>query len=100
MADVEIYFFTGSGNSLHVAKEMQKRLPGAELIPMVSLLHKDTIETKADTAGFVFPIHGMTMPVPVKKFIEKLNADSATYLFAIATRAGTPHNAFAGSIKY
>ena len=94
MSNVEIYYFTGSGNSLHVSKELQKRLPGSELIPIVSLLDKDTTEAKADAVGFVFPIHGMTIPVPVKKFFNKLNASSAGYLFAVATRAGTWHNAF------
>lgn len=58
MDKVEIYYFTGSGNSLHVAKELQGRIPGSDLIPIVSLLNKDTIETKAETVGFIFPIHG------------------------------------------
>jgi hypothetical protein len=79
---------------LHIAKELQERIPGSDLMPIVSLLNEDTIETKADTVGFVFPIHGMTVPVPVKKFIKKLNVNSTEYLFAIATRAGTRHNAF------
>lgn len=94
MSKTEIYYFSGSGNSLHVAKELQERIPGSDLIPIVSLLNKVTIVTKADKVGFVFPIHGMTMPIPVKKFIKKLNVYPAEYLFAIATRAGTRHNAF------
>ncbi len=94
MSTVEIYYFSGSGNSLHAAKELQERIPGSELIPIVSLLNKDIIETKAETVGFVFPVHGMTLPVPVKKFIKKIDVNSAKYLFAIATRAGTWHNAF------
>ncbi len=94
MSKVVIYYFSGSGNSLHVAKELQKRIPGSDLKPIVSLLNKDTIKTKADTVGFVFPIHGLTVPIPVKKFVKKLNLNSTKYLFAIATRAGTTHNAF------
>jgi flavodoxin len=42
MNKVEIYYFTGSGNSLYVAKELQARIPGSDLIPIVSLLNKDT----------------------------------------------------------
>ena len=90
----EIYYFSGSGNSLHVARELQKRIPETRLIPIVSLLSKDIVKTNAETLGFVFPIHGMTLPVPVKKFIEKLEVSSAKYLFAIATRGGTIHNGF------
>ncbi len=37
----------------------------------------------------------MTIPVPVRKFFNKLDVSSAGYLFAIATRGGTWHNAFA-----
>ena len=99
MSKVEIYYFSGSGNSLHVAKELQKRIHGSDLIPLVSLLNMDTIETKAEIIGFVFPIHGLTIPVPVKKFIKKLNVYSAEYIFAIATRGGTWHNAFTGIDK-
>jgi hypothetical protein len=32
--NAEIYYFSGTGNSLHVAKELQTRLPGARLAPI------------------------------------------------------------------
>lgn len=86
----EIYYFSGTGNSLHVAKELQKRIPGANLIPMVSLLNKDVIETNGETIGFVFPIHLMTIPWNVKIFIKKLDVKSAKYIFAMVTRIGSP----------
>jgi len=86
----EIYYFSGTGNSLHVAKEIQKRIPETNLIPLISLLNKDTIETKGDTVGFVFPIHFVTLPMIVKSIIKKLNLKSAKYIFAIVTRYGTP----------
>ena len=90
----EIYYFSGTGNSLHVARELQKRIPETNLIPMVSLLNKDVIETNGETVGFVFPIHFSAIPVPVKQFIKKLDLRSAKYVFATATRIGTPHSAF------
>jgi len=34
----EIYYFSGTGNSLHVARELQKRLTGAMLIPVIGAL--------------------------------------------------------------
>lgn len=95
MDKVEIYYFSGTGNSLHVAKELQKRIPETKLIPIVSLLNKGIIETNAETVGFVFPIHGMTVPIPVKKFFERLELKSAQYIFATATRGGTKCLAFA-----
>lgn len=91
----EIYYFSGAGNSLHVARELQKRIPETMLIPIVSLLDKSVIKTDAEIVGFVFPIHGMTIPIPVKNLIKKLDLKSTKYLFALATRGGTIHNAFA-----
>ncbi|HYF81565.1 MAG TPA: EFR1 family ferrodoxin [Clostridia bacterium] len=86
----EIYYFSGTGNSLHIAKELQKRLPETELIPMASLINKDGLETNAETVGFVFPIHFATIPMLVKDIIKKLDLNTTKYIFAVATRAGTP----------
>ena len=94
MSNVEIYYFSGTGNSLHVAKELQKRIPETDLIPIVSLLNKDVIETNGETIGFVFPIYLTAIPVPVKDFIKKLDLKSTNYIFALATRGGSPHRAF------
>jgi formate hydrogenlyase subunit 6/NADH:ubiquinone oxidoreductase subunit I/flavodoxin len=90
----EIYYFSGTGNSLYVARELQKRIPETNLIPIVSLLNQDVIEIKGETLGFVFPIHYTAIPIPVKMFIKKLDLKSTKYVFAIATRLGTPHRAF------
>ena len=90
----EVYYFSGTGNSLYVAKELQKRIPETELIPIVSLLNKDIIKTSGKTVGFVFPVHALTIPIVVKKFLRKIDLTSAEYIFAIATRASTTHRAF------
>ncbi len=90
----EIYYFSGTGNSLHVAKELQKRIPETELIPIVSLLDKDVLKTSGQTLGFVFPVHALTIPVAVKKFLRKIDPTSAEYIFAVATRYGTEFRGF------
>lgn len=92
--NTEIYYFSGTGNSLHVARELQRRIPETNLIPIISLLDKDVIETNGETVGIVFPIHFTGIPIPVKYFIKKIDLRSAKYVFAIATRLGTPHSAF------
>lgn len=86
----EIYYFSGTGNSLHVARELQKRLPGTALIPLVSLLNKTIVETKSDTVGFIFPIHFSTVPIFLKDIIKKFDFRATNYIFAVATRLGTP----------
>ncbi len=32
MSKIEIYYFSGTGNSLHIAREIQKRIPDTTLI--------------------------------------------------------------------
>lgn len=86
---MDIYYFSGTGNSLHVAKELHERFPEARLLPMVRHMKEPAPAAGADVVGFVFPIHLTNMPYPVEDFIEKLNVDSASYLFAAATRIST-----------
>jgi len=90
----EIYYFSGTGNNFYVAKELQKRMIDSKLIPIVSLLKQEIIEVHGETVGFVFPLHGMTMPIPVKIFLKKLELKSVNYIFTIATRGGTKCFAF------
>lgn len=92
--DTEIYYFSGTGNSLHVAKELEKRLPDAELLPILNLMNDNRITTKGKTVGFIFPHYASTLPRIVRKFLNKLNLDSAEYLFAIVTRGRTETTAF------
>ena len=91
----EIYYYSGTGNSLHVAKELQRRIPEAKLIPIISLLGKESVATNAETVGFVFPHYASSLPKTVRAFIEKLDLGSAGYLFAMVTRGRTKTMAFA-----
>ena len=90
----EIYYFSGTGNSLHVAKELQKRMPKARLIPIMSLVKEESVTTRGETVGFVFPHYASTLPKVVHSFVRKLDLGSAQYLFAIATRGATKTMAF------
>ncbi|MBN1584290.1 MAG: EFR1 family ferrodoxin [Anaerolineae bacterium] len=84
----EIYYFSGTGNSLHVARELQKRIPEARLVPIVALVDRKSVIAHGETVGFVFPHYASTLPKVVHRFIEKLDLESARCLFAIATRGG------------
>ncbi len=85
----EIYYFSGTGNSLYVAREMQKLIPNSLLIPIVSKLKRDIIKTNAEIIGLVFPVHALTIPIAVKRFLKKADISKAEYIFAIATRGAT-----------
>lgn len=94
MVRTEIYYFSGTGNSLHVARELQKRLPRARLVPILSFVERESVTASGDTVGFVFPHFASSLPKVVHAFIERLDLGSARYLFAIATRGGTKTMAF------
>lgn len=81
----KIFYFTGTGNSLHMAKEVTSRLDNAELIPMIKELKKD-IPVEGDIIGLVLPVYMFRAPRAVCKFIKKIS--KANYIFAIATNAG------------
>jgi Pyruvate/2-oxoacid:ferredoxin oxidoreductase delta subunit len=83
---MEIFTFSGTGNSLHVARELALRLPDTSLIPIMGIVGKEEVNTRADVVGLVFPIHALTVPWPVRTFLEKADFGSASYIFAITTR--------------
>lgn len=89
-----IYYFSGTGNSLFIARELKQRLPGAELVPIVSLIGQKRIITSAPIIGLVFPVHALTIPVIVKRFIRKTDFSSAQYIFSAATRFGSVFRGF------
>jgi Pyruvate/2-oxoacid:ferredoxin oxidoreductase delta subunit len=90
----EIYYFSGTGNSLHVGRKLQTRIPETQLIPIVSLLHRDAVTASAETVGLVFPQYASSTPKLVDRFIKKLDLKDAAYIFAVATRGGTTCYAF------
>lgn len=92
--NTEIYYFSGTGNSLFVAKQLQKRLIDSNLIPIIRLLNEGKIKTNGKIIGVVFPVHALTVPVAVTKFLRKLDLSSAEYIFIVATRMGIIFNDF------
>ncbi|WP_213505197.1 EFR1 family ferrodoxin [Paenibacillus faecis] len=91
MTSMRIFYFSGTGNSLFIAQELHKSFPEATVVPIIQVTD---YSIKADVVGFVFPVHAFTMPAPVKYFLEKINLEQPSYLFAIATRGGSPCHVF------
>lgn len=89
MNGVELYWFSGTGNSLHIAQEIQKRIPEVTLIPIIKFLAEDEIKTNAEVVGIIFPLYLTTIPKPVDEFFKKLDISSAKYAFSVITRIGT-----------
>jgi ferredoxin/flavodoxin len=91
---MEIYFFSGTGNTLFLVKELKKRIPETVLISIAALRDCKEIIPKSKKIGFCFPNHGGQIPVAMKMFIKKLKLKGDEYLFALVSSGGTGCNAF------
>jgi ferredoxin/flavodoxin len=82
-----IYYFSATGNSLKVAKDLAGKLADATLISIPKAINSE-IDSSADNIGIIFPVYCWGMPLIVTKFIKKLKAEHAKYFFAVATCGG------------
>ncbi|WP_110955815.1 EFR1 family ferrodoxin [Anaerosinus massiliensis] len=79
-----IYYFTGTGNSLKIAKDLQTNLTDAKIVR----IHKNTDHNdalNADRIGFIFPVYFRGLPHMLKRFVETMPVHKDIYYFAIAS---------------
>lgn len=87
----KIYYFSGTGNSLSIAKELQNDLTDKVTVMPISIFRdEETVQIDTDVLGFVFPVYFMDTPYIVKSFIKKLVFKSKPYIFAVASCNGVP----------
>lgn len=88
-----IYYFTGTGNSLAVARDLVKELQEpADIIPIAKLVNETTIRIDSDIVGFVFPVYVHDNHKIVEEFAKRLILKDS-YTFAICTYNTEPSNA-------
>ena len=79
-----VFYFTGTGNSLAVAKHI-----GGTLIPIPQVVNSPNLSYTDDAIGVVFPIYSLTTPKMVRQFLDKAHFE-ADYIFAIGTYGNMP----------
>ncbi|MDI0266405.1 EFR1 family ferrodoxin [Clostridioides difficile] len=85
----KIYYFSGTGNSLVVSKALKGMLnENKEVIPLAIHRKKQNIDINEDVLIIVFPVYFANAPDIVKSFVDKLNFNSNTHIYAIATCNG------------
>lgn len=78
-----IYYYSATGNSYDVARDIAEKLGDARLASLVPLA-SGTIAEDA-VIGIVFPVYDWSIPPVVRDFLEGLDAARAEYIFAVAT---------------
>lgn len=81
-----IYYFTGTGNSLAVARTIAAGLGDCELVPIASLKERhNEICHRNERIGIVCPVYHAGLPCIVAEFAEHLAISYAPYVFAVVT---------------
>ncbi|MHB8157283.1 MAG: EFR1 family ferrodoxin [Desulfocucumaceae bacterium] len=85
----EIYYFTGTGNSLQVAKDIAAGLEDTSLHAINASSAAGT-KSSAAVIGLVFPVYGWGMPKMAVAFLKNLELTAPAYIFAVTTCGSSP----------
>jgi len=87
-----LFWFSGTGNSLAIARDLAPALGDAELIPLAQV--RSGPIPSADKVGFIFPVYAFGLPGIVAEFLRKMPLNARSYYFTVANcagMAGAPH---------
>jgi len=85
-----IYYFTGTGNSLVVARMLKNNIPDSELVPIAGLMLKEekAVAPVNSNIGVVFPMYCGGFPNIVRRFLANSDFTKAKYVFTVNTQGG------------
>jgi ferredoxin len=86
-----IYYFSGTGNSLAVAKRLADNLgEGVELRSIAGYENDPNVKVDEDLLGLIFPVQFVNAPQIVQNFLRKMEFKTDPYIFAMATCNAVP----------
>lgn len=85
----KIFYFSGTGNSLAVARQIAKGIGTNNVINIVDVVEHE-LKLCEEVVGFVFPVYFQDIPGIVKEFISKIEFKNNSYVFGIATCNDVP----------
>ena len=74
-----VFYFTGTGNSLYIAKQLE-----SNPLSIPQVIHQSELEFSADKIGVVAPIYGHEVPNMVKDFLKRTSFHT-DYFYIILT---------------
>lgn len=88
MSDKRLYYLTGTGNSLAIAKDLAAGLGSTAGECELRSMTKSSGPIEGDTVGLVFPVYFARPPVFVLEFIDNAVFGDVAYLFLVANGGG------------
>lgn len=85
-----ILYFTGTGNSLFLAKRVCGE--GERLVSIAECMQNEEyriVLPEGESLGLVFPVYFYTLPTIVREFLEKAEIQNATYVYSLITCGGS-----------
>ena len=92
--EAELFYFTGTGNSLAVARRLAGLLGAPDPSPMARRLGDPEVAPGAGAVGLVYPVHHWGPADLVLRFARLLRARGDAYVFAVATYGNHSGRAF------
>lgn len=89
---IKIFYFSATGNSLQIARNIAGELENSEIKSMAAGIPNEPVGGLNESIGFIFPVYFNGLPRLVKSFVEKITIAPDTYCFAIADSGGTRSN--------
>lgn len=86
----KIYYFSGTGNSFVVARDIAKKIR-ADLISIPQVINIDKIQIDAESIGIIFPSYLASLsglPLIVERFVKKIANIDSLNIFAVCTCGG------------
>jgi ferredoxin len=77
-----IFYFSGTGNSLQIAKDLSNILENYNVINIAEYNDSDSVEY--ESIVLVFPVYFWGIPHIVERFIKRVNLKNNSYVYAIA----------------
>jgi hypothetical protein len=77
-----ILYFSATGNSLAVARQLAERL-NEQLMPLIEAVRQDLTNEKR--IGLVFPTYDFNLPPAMPEMISRLKISPQSYVFTVVT---------------
>lgn len=89
-----VYYFSGTGNSLTIARQIAEGLEDCVIVPVARAVSKNEFAICAEKVILVYPVYAYESPVMVRKFLKKAEIKCG-YFAAVATYGSSAGGALA-----